>query len=203
MGNAAETKAILLKKASEIVVEKGFSTASTKEIAIAAGVSEGTLFKYFKSKDNLLNEIIFEITGKLKAETIDKSIPKLMIADYSATEKLTCLYHDRRAFFEQHAVNIRIILQELSINETVKKVFTQEILPMINQTVGNIMAEGVKKKEFIDIPVETLTVGFVNILLSPILTMVLLEDKITNPNLDHSQYLFEIYMQGIRRAQYE
>ncbi|MDA3846397.1 MAG: TetR/AcrR family transcriptional regulator [Vallitaleaceae bacterium] len=198
MGKAEVTKALLLKKAAEVVVEKGFYTSSTKEIAEAAGVSEGTLFKYFKSKENLLKEIIFELVAKLKEETLEKSLPAILTTAHSATEKLVYLYEDRRQFFDDYETVIRIVLQELAINKTVKELFKLEILPMINQVVESIMIEGVEKKEFIDISTKTLTVGFINILLAPYLTMILLEHEVSRLDSDHNQALFEIYMNGIK-----
>jgi AcrR family transcriptional regulator len=44
----------ILMGAAQVFVEKGFHKATTKEIAKAAGVSEGTIYNYFDTKRELL-----------------------------------------------------------------------------------------------------------------------------------------------------
>lgn len=43
-------KEAVLKAAVKIFSEKGYSAATTSEIAKEAGVAEGTIFRYFKTK---------------------------------------------------------------------------------------------------------------------------------------------------------
>jgi AcrR family transcriptional regulator len=47
-------KAQILDAAAQVFAEKGFARATTKEIADAADVSEGTIYNYFDSKEDLL-----------------------------------------------------------------------------------------------------------------------------------------------------
>lgn len=47
----------LLNAAAETVAERGLADAPTSLIAKRAGVAEGTLFRYFPTKDDLLNEL--------------------------------------------------------------------------------------------------------------------------------------------------
>ena len=51
-------KELILKKSLELFSSKGFKATSTKSIADAAEVSEGLIFKHFKSKDGLLSELL-------------------------------------------------------------------------------------------------------------------------------------------------
>ena len=58
----------ILEAASSLFAEKGFHRTTTKEIAEAADVAEGTLYNYFDNKNDLLFEIInrlSETQGKL------------------------------------------------------------------------------------------------------------------------------------------
>lgn len=48
----------ILRGAAEIFAEKGFHKATTKEIAQAADISEGTIYNYFDSKRELLLAMI-------------------------------------------------------------------------------------------------------------------------------------------------
>lgn len=54
----------LLESATDIVATQGLG-APTAQIAKHAGVAEGTLFRYFQTKDDLLNELFTYLTRKL------------------------------------------------------------------------------------------------------------------------------------------
>ncbi len=53
-------RALILKKALELFASKGYYSATTAEIASAAGIAKGTLFNYFGSKEHLLHSLVFE-----------------------------------------------------------------------------------------------------------------------------------------------
>ena len=51
-------KELILKKSLELFSSKGFKATSTRSIADSAEVSEGLIFKHFKSKNGLLSELL-------------------------------------------------------------------------------------------------------------------------------------------------
>lgn len=57
----------LLDAALDLFVEKGFAATRVEEVAARAGVSKGTLFLYFQSKEELLKAVVREnISGRFK-----------------------------------------------------------------------------------------------------------------------------------------
>ncbi|QDH13330.1 TetR/AcrR family transcriptional regulator [Formicincola oecophyllae] len=56
----------ILTQAVEVVAQQGV-TASTSTIARKAGVAEGTLFRYFPTKDDLLNALYVHLAGEARA----------------------------------------------------------------------------------------------------------------------------------------
>jgi len=55
----------LLDAALTLFVEKGFTATRAEEVAALAGVSKGTLFLYFQSKEDLFKAVIRENIGSL------------------------------------------------------------------------------------------------------------------------------------------
>jgi hypothetical protein len=55
----------LLDAALALFVEKGFTATRAEEVAALAGVSKGTLFLYFQSKEDLFKAVIRENIGSL------------------------------------------------------------------------------------------------------------------------------------------
>ena len=48
-----ERREAIIKAARKVFAEKGFRGATTRELGLAAGVSEGLIFKYFPNKEAL------------------------------------------------------------------------------------------------------------------------------------------------------
>src|SRR5262249_33888611 len=61
------TREKLLRAALILVARDGFPAATTAAIADAAGVAEGTLYRHFTSKD----ELLIEVYRAIKAEMLD------------------------------------------------------------------------------------------------------------------------------------
>ena len=74
----------LLEAALTLFVEKGFAATRSEEVARAAGVSKGTLYLYFPSKEELLKAVIQHFlgteieTGMQEAAAADGPIAQVM-----------------------------------------------------------------------------------------------------------------------------
>ncbi|OZC42686.1 hypothetical protein CH289_27220 [Rhodococcus sp. RS1C4] len=60
-----ERQEAILRAAREVFSETGLGGARTKAIAEQAGVAEGTIFKYFKSKDVLFERAVVDVLEQL------------------------------------------------------------------------------------------------------------------------------------------
>src|SRR5260221_13120916 len=65
----------ILDAATRIFAEHGLTAAPTSEISRKAGVAEGTLFTYFKTKDDLINALYREIKSEL-ADAMMSGFPR-------------------------------------------------------------------------------------------------------------------------------
>src|SRR6202049_730532 len=61
--------------ATQVFAERGLTAAPTSEISKQAGVAEGTLFTYFKTKDDLINALYREIKLEL-ADAMMSGFPR-------------------------------------------------------------------------------------------------------------------------------
>lgn len=89
-----------------------FYATTTAKIAKQAGVSEGTIYKYFKSKDELLASLLQPILIEIKNNFFTK------LDDY---DNLPTLIHfivtDRLQFIDVNFDFIRLLLQEILTNQ--------------------------------------------------------------------------------------
>ena len=74
----------LLEAALELFVEKGYAATRSEEVAARAGVSKGTLFLYFPSKEELFKAVVMEnIAGRFggwntEFEQFEGSTPEML-----------------------------------------------------------------------------------------------------------------------------
>ncbi|NLC70714.1 MAG: helix-turn-helix transcriptional regulator, partial [Desulfuromonadaceae bacterium] len=67
MKKVVDKRAALLSAALELFAENGFNASPTALIARRAGVASGTLFVYFKSKEELIRELFREVNQQFHA----------------------------------------------------------------------------------------------------------------------------------------
>jgi TetR/AcrR family transcriptional regulator, repressor of fatR-cypB operon len=100
-----ETKIERIKEATlYMVVSKGYGGASISEIAKQAGVAEGYLYRHYKSKADLVNDLLFYHVN----EIMDK-LEKLLDNQYSVKE---IFEHLTRGLFDlaiNHPVRIKFL----------------------------------------------------------------------------------------------
>ncbi|MDP3980556.1 MAG: TetR/AcrR family transcriptional regulator [Chlamydiota bacterium] len=86
----------IIRAALELFVEKGIDGTTTRDIAEKAGAGEGTMYRYFESKEALAVSIFKDEIAGLMEQVIQKTaICK------TVQEKLRCLIRFFYALFEQ------------------------------------------------------------------------------------------------------
>lgn len=70
-----ETRRKILEAARKVFAEKSFFDATLEDVAHLSGVKKSTIYYYFKSKLDLLMEIVHEVLEELAA-TLDTNLPK-------------------------------------------------------------------------------------------------------------------------------
>jgi AcrR family transcriptional regulator len=105
----------ILDAATRLFAERGLTAAPTSKISKLAGVAEGTLFTYFKTKDDLINALYREI----KLELADA-----MMSDFPRKKNIrTKLRHvwDRYVNWGIANSRQRKVLAQLTVSEALTK----------------------------------------------------------------------------------
>lgn len=116
--NFTAKQKLIIIAAIEVFAEKGYAAASTKEIALRAGVAEGNIYSRFTNKRGLLNAIIAPVLSQMFPDELNDFIKSRLHQDYVSLETfLTVLIKDRVTFLKDNAQIIKIVLSEL-LNDT-------------------------------------------------------------------------------------
>ncbi|MFL1696344.1 TetR/AcrR family transcriptional regulator [Weissella kandleri] len=123
----------VLSAAVTLFAKQGFMGTSTVQIAELSGMSEGTIFKYFKTKQNLLeailNPLIQNIVPKHVIDFMENQIP-----EHVSIEKLIkSVVKNRLNFALTNRDIVQILVGELMINEHLLNEVKAQILPMMQQ----------------------------------------------------------------------
>ena len=131
----SDKERLILDTAVKIFAEKGFDKTTTKEIAREAGIAEGTIFRYFKTKNDLLTGIMGELIKIVTQNFAFKSI-----------EKIVKNYEDKTP----HIILKEIIKDRIELIEKIQKAIpmikTIGIQSMLNNDLREIFFENVIKK---------------------------------------------------------
>lgn len=122
-----QRKAQILKAAAKVFVGKGFHRATTREIAAEAGVAEGTIYNYFRSKRDLLIAMVAE----LAFESLFKILARADAMD--ARTFLTEILRDRLSLFDRNRDIAQVIIYELIVDSELRKRYVTEVLAPIAQ----------------------------------------------------------------------
>ncbi|HEY4183327.1 MAG TPA: TetR/AcrR family transcriptional regulator [Kofleriaceae bacterium] len=68
-----DKRRIILDAAIRVFGERGFHGTSVPDIAAAAGVGTGTLYRYFEHKEGLVNEVFRDAKLRLRAAMLDNA----------------------------------------------------------------------------------------------------------------------------------
>ncbi len=97
----------ILVAAEKVFSRYGYHEAKVAMIAFEAGVAVGTIYKFFKSKDELYREIV-----RLKLFEMEKRI-FLVVKGKAPIEALKSYIHEAFSFFEENKEFFRYFLRDI------------------------------------------------------------------------------------------
>jgi len=141
----------LLDAALVLFVEKGFAAARTDEVATRAGVSKGTLYLYYPSKEELFKAVVRHNLGALIAEGIET------LAAYPGTtaELLRYVTHtwwERIGATDAGGIH-KVIVAEVRNFPEIAAFYAAEVIEPAHRLFRGIVARGIERGEFRALPV--------------------------------------------------
>ena len=136
----------LLDAALDLFVAKGFAATRAEEVAAKAGVSKGTLFLYFKSKEELFEAVVRENISN----RINEGLAELASFEGSTAEAL------RFAMFEwwnrvgdTKASGItKLVMSEASNFPTIAAFYQDNVVKPGHLLIRSILQRGIDRGEF-------------------------------------------------------
>ena len=138
-----DKRTAIIETALKLFTERGFHGTSTAQISKEAGVATGTLFNYFPTKEDLINNLYFEVKGKLS-----RSMGNGIEIESSFQDKLRRLWSNLIKWGIDNQEEFLFVDQFCSSPYITK--FTREEVMKEYVFLRNLVNEGIKTGEIKD-----------------------------------------------------
>ena len=189
----------LTAAALALFVDKGFAATRLDDIAARAGVSKGTLYLYFASKEALFKAVIAEGMVAALAAAEER------LADHhgSAADLLQALL---LGWWEQIGRTAMAGVTKLIISESrnfpeVARYYHEQVITRGRALLRGVLARGIENGEFRPLNVE----AAIDVIIAPLLMLAIsrFSLRLCGPQVSPEAYLathFELLIEGLRRA---
>ncbi|TNF62031.1 MAG: TetR/AcrR family transcriptional regulator [Burkholderiales bacterium] len=136
----------LLEAALNLFVEKGFAATRVEEVAHLAGVSKGTLFLYFPSKEELFKAVVRETIAGRFAEWNGE-------LDRFEGDTASLVRHLMHSWWErvgqtQAAGITKLVMSEASLFPEIATFYQHEVITPGHQLIRRVLQRGIDRGEF-------------------------------------------------------
>ena len=143
----------IIVAAIETFSEKGYAATSTSEIAKKAGVAEGTIFRHYKTKKELLLSIVTPLLSKFIAPFVVNDFNKVLDQKYENVEDfLRATLENRREVLLKLLPVVKIMFQEIPFQPELRAQFFDQIAKKIFDRVSGVIKNYQEKGQLIEMP---------------------------------------------------
>lgn len=181
LSKADNTKAKIIDTAITLFSEKGYENVSTKEIAKKSFVSEGTIFRYFNTKSQLLHDAIFPIASQILPTEVDRVTSEVLSNNnLNFTDFLTLFYNDRYQYVWEHFNALKVFFSRLLFNPQMKRDFLKMLSDKEVPTFIDVIEEYQRNHELTNlVNAEEIITGIITQFVFLIVKEKIIEDNTT------------------------
>ncbi len=190
---------LILDAALKIIEQKGFNATTTSEIAKEAGIAEGTIFRYFKTKKDILRKIQIKAIEVFGPVMISKPLEILSNSrDKSEKEILKEVLTERVAFLTKHLPLIKTAFAEALFHSDIRESILENIIKKAKATFDEFFDNMVSEGKFRPVDRESAMRLFVGSFVMLIAYQHMFNHKFTDKELDLTiDNTLDILMYGI------
>lgn len=125
-----------------VLAEYGLNGATMDRVATAAGVAKGSLYNYFRSKDELLT-FVHEKT----IQPLHEANEQIAVSDQAAAEKIEAMIRNWRCYIGEHRATFQILIRNSSCEGVLKEARVRREQAAID-LIADIINQGIESGEF-------------------------------------------------------
>jgi TetR/AcrR family transcriptional regulator, fatty acid metabolism regulator protein len=137
MGERADKRKLILDAAERVFAKRGFFAARVSEIAKDAGVADGTIYLYFKSKDDVLISLF-----ESRMEQVNRTLEAAVAGVTSPREQLRAFIRAYLRLVHDEPAAAEVLTIELRQSSKFMKEYENPQFADFLRTLGGIIAAG-------------------------------------------------------------
>jgi len=155
----------ILDAATKIFAQKGYEGGRTSDIAKEANIAEGTIFRYFKTKKDLLVGLLMPLIIKFFRPLMFNSMEKIMDNEKndSINVVLKNIMMDRVTLIKKNAPLVKTVMVESIYHPELLKPLQKEIAPKVIPIVDKFFKENIEKGNLRDIDPRLMTRSLISL----------------------------------------
>ena len=132
-------RAELVKAARELFDRNGIKNTQVSQIVDKVGVAKGLFYYYFKSKDEIVNEVVKEVMSELREDS-ERILADESLTFYQKASEFIVLYmHMIDQFSGDKEKNLANMLEVISGNS-----IAQDANELLQRQINRLLEEGVR-----------------------------------------------------------
>ena len=150
----------ILDAATTVFVRLGFQRARMDDIVEESGLSKGTLYWYFKSKEDIINAILHRLfTGELE------NLENLLEAEGTVSERLVQLTSDRVTGMKRMSNLVPIIFEfyAVAVHQQWVQQFIGEYFKHFRTLLEKLIQQGIDRGEFRHVNARNAAISFASL----------------------------------------
>jgi len=142
----------ILKAALTVFTEKGYSASTTREIAQMAGMAEGTLFRHFKTKKEILLATLIPLMQNFIGPGAANSLHDLLLQydNLPMEDVLLLIIEDRQQHLTALWPVLRIVIIEANFHSELRDVLLNNVVRQVQESMLAFLQQRQSKGELRD-----------------------------------------------------
>jgi TetR/AcrR family fatty acid metabolism transcriptional regulator len=136
-GSGGDKRERILDAAERVFAQSGFFNARVSEIARSAGVADGTIYLYFKSKDDLLISLF-----ESRMERVNAKLAAAAASAGTSTDKLEAIIRTHLAMVRENPQVAEVLTIELRQSSKFMKEHSSPRFGELLKLMASVIAEG-------------------------------------------------------------
>jgi AcrR family transcriptional regulator len=129
----------ILSAAEHLFAQNGYEKTTTRQLADAASISEGTLFRYFDHKKDILITLISQGWSLLLTDLL------MELSEMPSNQAIASMLNHWLANFHQHTDLIRLSLVEVQYHPDLRDRIQQEIIQKMTSIAEAYIEDGIAR----------------------------------------------------------
>ncbi|GMA49817.1 TetR family transcriptional regulator [Alicyclobacillus contaminans] len=189
----------IVQAAIEMFSEKGYAATSTSEIAQRAGVAEGTIFRHYKTKKDLLVSIVAPVMSKLVAPFVLRDFYEVLDSNYVRYEDFVrALLQNRLEFAKKYFPILKIMIHEIPFQPELQSQFKEHVGKQVIERIRVIVERFQAQGQIVDMPPYTVMRLTASTVIGYLFARFFLVPELDWDDPQEMEYTVRFIMQGLR-----